>query len=171
LAARALGIADDHISMATAQFRSDARDNPGRANEFSHRGARVFVDFAHNPHSIAAVTSALAKLPASRRFILLSHAGDRSDADIRALTDGAFAFGPDFIVIAENAKYLRGRSMGEVPDLIRSACLEHGFDPDHVILAPSPSQAAGWILDHLHADDLALLLVHDERDKIFALLD
>ncbi|MCB2137668.1 MAG: hypothetical protein KDE08_17260, partial [Rhodobacteraceae bacterium] len=56
LAARALGLPDAPIRAALSRFRSDPTDNPGRANEFSVKGARVFVDFAHNPHSIAAVT-------------------------------------------------------------------------------------------------------------------
>lgn len=170
LAARALGLPDAAIRQALATFRSDARDNPGRANEFAVNGARVFVDFAHNPHSIAAVTSALAALPARRRFVLLSHAGDRSDADIRALTEGAFAFRPDYVVAAENPKYLRGRQPGEVPGLIRDASLALGLDPDHVLMAESPADGARRITDLVGPGDLALLLVHDERAKIFDLL-
>lgn len=170
LAARALGLPDSAIRQVLSTFRSDPRDNPGRANEFAVNGARVFVDFAHNPHSIAAVTSALGALPARRRFILLSHAGDRSDADIHALVDGAFALAPDVVVAAENPKYLRGRAPGEVSGLLRQASLENGLSPDHVLLAESPADGAGKILRMVGPGDLALLLVHDERAKIFDML-
>jgi cyanophycin synthetase len=170
LAARALGVPDNAIHQVLGSFRSDARDNPGRANEFICNGARVFVDFAHNPHSIAAVTSALAALPAKRRFILLSHAGDRSDEDIRGLVQGAFALRPDVAVIAENPKYLRGRVLGELPALMRQSCLALGLPSDCILLADSPGAAAKRILDLLQPGDLALLLVHDDRDKIFAML-
>lgn len=170
LAARALDLPDEAIRRVLGSFRSDAKDNPGRANEFSIRGARLFVDFAHNPHSIAAVTSALAALPAKRRFVLLGHAGDRSDDDIRALTAGAFALRPDVVVAAENPKYLRGRPVGQIPDLIRQTSIELGLAPDQVLMADSPSAGAAAIIDQLRPGDLALLLIHDERQKIFDLI-
>lgn len=170
LAARSLGIPDDAIRAVLSTFRSDARDNPGRANEFSCHGARVFVDFAHNPHSIAAITSALAALPANRRFVLLSHAGDRSDADIRGLVEGAFALAPDYVVAAENPKYLRGRAPGAVSAIIGQASHALGLDRAHVLYADSPADGARKILAMLSPGDLALLLVHDDRDQIFDLL-
>lgn len=171
LAARALGVPDSAIRATLASFRSDPTDNPGRANEFSVKGARVFVDFAHNPHSIAAVTSALAALPAQRRFVLIMHAGDRSDAEIRALATGAFALAPDYVVAAENPKYLRGRQSGEISGLIRQASLDHGLAPERVAVAATPSDGARAVIDRLEPGDLALLLVHDERAAIFAMLE
>lgn len=170
LAARALGLPDAAIRATLAAFRSDAADNPGRANEFSVNGARVFVDFAHNPHSIAAITSALAALPAAKRYVLLSHAGDRSDDDIRGLVTGAFALRPDLVVVAENPKYLRGRALGEVPALMRRRCLDLGMDPAQILRAERPAEAAEMILRHVGPGDLALLLVHDDREQIFAML-
>ncbi|MFZ1661970.1 MAG: Mur ligase family protein [Paracoccaceae bacterium] len=170
LAARTLGIPDAAIREVLASFRSDAKDNPGRANEFAVNGARVFVDFAHNPHSIAAVTSALAAVPAKRRFILLSHAGDRSDDDITGLVKGAFALGPNYVVAAENPKYLRGRALGELPALMRAVSLGQGLPADHILMATSPFDGARQIIERLEPGDLALLLVHDDRQKIFDLL-
>lgn len=170
LAARGLGLPDDAIRSVLRSFRSDPVDNPGRANEFSVNGARVFVDFAHNPHSIAAVTSALAALPARRRFALISHAGDRSDADIRALTQGLFALKPDTVVVAEITAYLRGRQTGEIPALIRQASRECGLPDDHILSATSPLDGARQIIERLEPGDLALLLVHDERAAIFEML-
>jgi UDP-N-acetylmuramyl tripeptide synthase len=170
LAARALGLPDTAIRQVLGSFRSDLTDNPGRANEFAVNGARVFVDFAHNPHSIAAVTSALAAVPARRRFVLLSHAGDRSDEDIRGLVDGAFRLGPDVVVAAENPKYLRGREPGEIPALIRQASRDHGLPPEAILDAASPFDGAKAIVERLEPGDLALLLIHDERDRVFSLL-
>ena len=170
LASRALGIGDDAIARALAEFRSDPVDNPGRCNEFAFNGARVFVDFAHNPHSIAAVTGALGAVAARRRFVLIGHAGDRSDQDIRDLTAGAFAMNPDVVMAVENAAYLRGRPMGEIPRLIEETCLARGMAADQVLFAGSPAEGAAQILQLLEPGDLALLLVHAERDRIFAML-
>lgn len=154
-----------------AGFKPDAKDNPGRCNEFQHNGARVFVDFAHNPHSISAVCDALSSLPAKRRFIMLSHAGDRSDQDIREVTATALKFQPDIVVATELEGYLRGRELGEISALIERTALEHGYDAKQILRATSPSQAASLILEMLEPGDIALLLVLSDRDAVLAMLD
>lgn len=168
--AKALGIKEDAIVAGLKAFESKPEDNPGRCNEFIAKGARVFVDFAHNPHSVEAVSDALAHLPSKRKFLLLGHAGDRSDQDIHNLTIGALAFQPDEIVIVELEEYLRGRDFGEVSNLIEKACLESGIDASTIRKADSPPEGTELIIDRLEEGDLALLLVLDERDKVFALL-
>ncbi|MGB8812314.1 MAG: Mur ligase family protein [Paracoccaceae bacterium] len=166
----ALGIDIPSVTKGLAGFQSDSVDNPGRCNEFAYNGARVFVDFAHNPHSIAAVTSALNALPANRRFVMISHAGDRSDQDIHDLTAGAFALRPDIVIAAELAGYLRGRQPGEIPQLIRETCEALGMPAGDILLAASPSDGAAKIIRMLEPGDLALLLVHSEREQIFKML-
>lgn len=168
---RAMGLGYDAIRAGLSGFRNDPLDNPGRCNEFSVKGARVFVDFAHNPHSISAVTEAMGAIPAKRRFVLLGHAGDRSDQDIRDVTKSAFALDPDYVVAAENPDYLRGRELGEITDLIRGECLAHGLAAERIMKADTPSQGVAMVLDLLRPGDLALLLVLSERDKVFAMLE
>lgn len=168
--ALALDLPRQAVREGLAGFKPDAKDNPGRCNEFSYHGARVFVDFAHNPHSISAVCDALSGLPAKRRFIMLSHAGDRSDQDIQDVTATAMAFHPDIIVAAELEGYLRGRTLGEIPDLIETTASAQGLNPKQVLRASSPSQAAAMILEMLEPGDLALLLVLSERDAVLEML-
>lgn len=169
--ALALDLPVQAVREGLAGFRPDARDNPGRCNEFSYKDARVFVDFAHNPHSITAVCDALSGLPAKRRFIMLSHAGDRSDQDIRDVTATALKFQPDVVVAAELEGYLRGRELGEIPNLIEKTALSHGYKADQIQRAASPAQAAAQILGQLEPGDLALLLVLSERDAVLKMLD
>ena len=166
----AMGIPEEAIRIGLSQFKPDAKDNPGRCNEFSYNGARVFVDFAHNPHSISAVCAALSALPAKRRFILLSHAGDRSDQDIADVTATALSFDPDIVVAAELEGYLRGRELGEIPALIEKTTKEKGLPEDRLWRATSPVHAARMILDELKPGDLALLLVLSERDQVLEML-
>lgn len=166
----ALGISTEAMGRALAAFHSDPKDNPGRLNEFAHNGARLFVDFAHNPHSIAAVTGALAALPAKRRFVMMAHAGDRSDDDIRGLARGACALGPDVVMVTELPGYLRGREPGEIPALLRAECRAQGIAEDHILQAASPADGVAKIMAQVEPGDLALLLVHSERDKVFAML-
>ena len=164
----ALGIDTQSIAKALAGFRTDPKDNPGRMNLFHHNGARLYVDFAHNPHSIAAVTGALAAMEAGRRFVLMAHAGDRSDDDIRGLARGACAMRPDVVVVAELDGYRRGRDVGEVPALLQAECLAQGVAD--VRRVDSPSDGVARIMDMVGPGDLALLLVHSERDRIFQML-
>ncbi|WP_299844574.1 Mur ligase family protein [uncultured Roseovarius sp.] len=166
----AIGIAPNHIAKGLANFQSDPNDNPGRFNEFDVNGARVFVDFAHNPHSIAAVTETVGGIEARRRFVLLSHAGDRSDDDIREVTKSALELNPDFVFAAELEDYLRGRELGDVTRLIVEACEQNGMPADRVIESGSPSEAVAKVIKALQPGDVALLLVLSERDKVFELL-
>lgn len=166
--AHALGITAKAIGQALAGFRPDPKDNPGRMNLFNHNGARLFVDFAHNPHSIAAVTGALSAMPAKRKFVLMAHAGDRSDDDIRGLARGACAMRPDVVVVAELDGYRRGRAVGEVPALLQAECQAQGVAD--ILRVDSPSEGVARIMGLVGPGDLALLLVHSERDRIFQML-
>lgn len=169
-ASRAMGIDYSIIQLGLLGFQSNPSDNPGRCNEFEVNGARVFVDFAHNPHSISAVAKTMAAIPAKRRFVMLSHAGDRSDKDIQDVTVMALSLNPDVVVATELPSYLRGRQLGEIPSLIRQTCLAQGMPADHILTATSPSDAVAQILAKLQPGDLALLLALSERDEIFEML-
>lgn len=165
-----MGIEFDAMARCLSTFRSDPQDNPGRLNEFSHNGARLFVDFAHNPHSIAAVTGTLLALPAKRRIVMLAHAGDRSDEDIRGLARGACVLVPDVVVVTELPGYTRGRAPGEIPAILREECLAQGIPADHILASESPSEGVAKIMAEVRPGDLGLLLVHSERDKVFRML-
>ncbi len=155
---RAMGLDDQAIRAGLSGFQNDPKDNPGRCNEFSVNGARVFVDFAHNPHSISAVADAMSALDAKRRFVMLGHAGDRSDQDIRDVTKSVFALNPDFVVAAENPEYLRGREQGEISDLIQDECRTMGVPTDQIIKADTPSEGVTNILELLIPDALMINL-------------
>ncbi len=166
----ALGIPGEAIRVGLSSFISDPRNNPGRLNEFHYNGARVFVDFAHNPHSIAAVCDALALIPSERRFVLLSQPGDRSNQNIDEAVTAALQFQPDLIVAAEIADYLRGRTLGETPILIETAAISAGIKPERILHASSPSTGAKLILDQVQPGDLVLLLVLSDREGVFEIL-
>jgi UDP-N-acetylmuramyl tripeptide synthase len=167
----AFGLPRESVRQGLAGFRSSPRDNPGRGNEFSVGGARVFVDFAHNPHSIAAVAQTMLALPAERRLLMLGHAGDRSDEDIRALTAGAFRLAPTHVIITEIPDYLRGRESGEISAIIRAECLRLGLREEQLSFSENPLAGARRALELLRPGDLVLLLVHSDRDAIIELLE
>lgn len=167
--AKAMGIDDDAIAAGLCGFNNDAKDNPGRCNKFAVHGARVFVDFAHNPHSITAVTNAMASIPAKRRFVIISHAGDRSDRDILDATKSALTLKPDVLKAAELTQYLRGRELNDTTQLTHQQAKQQGVLAHQLMLADGPAAGDQQILDQLQPDDLALLLVLSEREQVLAM--
>lgn len=167
---KAMGISDKAIVKGLTTFTSTPDDNPGRCNEFMVRGARVFVDFAHNPHSINAIADMLDNLPSRKKYLMIGQAGDRSDQDIRDLTNGALQFNPDVVVTMDMEEYLRGRDWGEAAGIIKEECLKHGIKESNIPHFKAPSVGAKYIIDQLEEGDLALLLALAQRDKIFEML-
>lgn len=160
----------ESVRQGFSSFHSNPADNPGRCNEFLVNDARVFVDFAHNPHSIKAVAATMKNLPARRRFLMLGHAGDRSDEDIRALTEGAFGLSPDHVIIMELPDHLRGRESGEVSAIIRDECLRLGLHEDQLSFCENPLLGAECALELIEPGDLALLLALSHRAEVIDLL-
>jgi UDP-N-acetylmuramyl tripeptide synthase len=131
----------------------------------------VIVDFAHNPHGIAALFDMAAALPARRRLVLLGQAGDRDDASILGLAAKAWEGRPDRILLKEMERYLRGREPGEVVGLL-AAELEHLGAPEGVVgRASSELDAVRQALEWAQPGDLLLLLSHESRDEVLAWME
>ena len=167
---KALGVNDSDIHEALSQFKSDAEDNPGRGNMFEYQGAKIILDFAHNVHSMDAMAKTLANIPAKRKILMLCHAGDRSDAEIHAMTSSSMAMQPDLVWVCELPKYLRGREMGAVSKVINSSILENGLSSDCIYYQDNPFKGAEDIIQQLQQDDLVFMMALSDRDEIAALL-
>jgi len=116
-AAWALGLDWAAIQAGVATFVNDAQTAPGRFNVFSYRGATLIADYGHNPDAIMALVQAVDAMPASRRSVVISGAGDRRDIDIRRQTE---ILGDAFDeVILYQDMCQRGREDGEVLALLR----------------------------------------------------
>ena len=170
-AAAALGLPGDAIASGLRAFRGDATDNPGRANVSTVNGATVVVDYAHNAHGLAALAAFAAHLPATRRLILFSCAGDRPDSDLAALAQTARALAADRTLVADLPGYLRGRAPGEVPDLLVRASIAAGADPASIETFPDPVAAARAALAWAEPGDVLLLILLSHRDEVAALVE
>ena len=167
----AMGFSFDNICQGLCQFQSDASDNPGRLNSFELKnGARVIVDYAHNSHSVQAVTDTVKRLPAKNKWVLCSSAGDRSDTDIRDIAQGVCSMQPDQVVIAEVTAYLRGRNAGEVARIMKQIFLDNGLSDTDIHFSDSPVLGVSFALSQMTDQDLGLFLVLDERDEIIELI-
>jgi cyanophycin synthetase len=116
-AAWGAGVAWDAIRRGLASFVSDADNAPGRFNLLDYRGATVIADYGHNPDAMRALVTAVQAMPAHKRVVVISGAGDRRDEDIRAQT-AILGEAFDEALLFEDACQ-RGRSDGEVIALLR----------------------------------------------------
>jgi cyanophycin synthetase len=168
--AAAAGVPVAAMAEGLRRFRSDPEDNPGRGNLIERDGVRVLVDYAHNPHGLAAVLNVAAALPAVRRLLLLGQAGDRDDEAVRDLARAAWPFRPDRIVIKELPEMLRGRQPGEVPAILEDELLRLGAPPESLSRAESELEGVRQALAWAQPGDLLVLLVHTQREEVLEAL-
>jgi len=165
LAAAALASAALRLPLARLvevlhHFGSDPRDNPGRLERWSFRGAEVLIDYAHNPDGLAALLGVARSLQPQRLALLLGQAGNRDDAAIRELAATAARFAPDRIVLKELPLMLRGRTLGEVPHLLEEALLGAGMPAERIGFLADELSAANLLLDEALPGDVIVLPVH-----------
>ncbi|RZL08853.1 MAG: cyanophycin synthetase, partial [Rubrivivax sp.] len=122
----------------------------------SYRGATVIADYGHNPDAMRALVQAVSAMPAARRSVVISGAGDRRDDDIReqtAILGDAF----DEVVLFQDACQ-RGREDGEVLALLRQGLTQAGR-AQQVDEVRGEFVAIDTALDRLRPGDLSLILV------------
>lgn len=162
-AAWGMGVPWDTIRQGLASFQSDAGSVPGRFNLMAYRGATVIADYGHNPDAMRALVSAVQAMPATRRSVVISGAGDRRDEDIREQTQilGA-AF--DEVILFEDACQ-RGRAEGEVVALLRQG-LEGAVMTRRVDSIVGEFLAIDTALARLQPGELCLVLVDQVQEAL-----
>jgi cyanophycin synthetase len=156
-----LGLDWNVIRIGLASFVSDTQTAPGRFNLFSHRGATLIADYGHNADAIRALVLAIDKMPAKRRSVVISGAGDRRDEDIRQQTKilgDAF----DEVVLYQD-KCQRGRADGEVLGLLRQG-LKNAKRARDVKEIRGEFVAIDAAFANLKAGELCLILI-DQVDE------
>ena len=170
-AAWSLGVSPADMGAALRRFGRENDDNLGRANVFELGGVRVIVDFAHNPHGMAALARMVATLLARRRLVLLGQAGDRSDEAIRELVRAALPLRPDRVVLKDMEHYLRGRTAGEIPAIMADELARNGVPRDAIARPGGELAAVRDALAWAQPGDLLLLTVHQDRPLVLALIE
>ena len=166
--ALALGLSIEAVASGLQALRPE--QNPGRCNLFNIGGARVIVDFAHNPHGLQAFLELGRNLSAERRLLIIGQAGDRSDDDIKSLVEVAARANPDRVLIKRMARYSRGRPDGEVARLIRETFLAAGTAPDKLVDEEDELEAVRDALRWAQPGDLVIALVHEDRNAVLDFL-
>ena len=159
----ALGYAWEVIEKALAGFVSDAATAPGRFNVFDYKGATLIADYGHNPDAIQALVGAIDNMPAIRRSVVISGAGDRRDDDIRQQTEilgDAF----DDVILYQDACQ-RGREDGEVIGLLREG-LSQASRTQRIDAINGEFLAIDTALGRLQPGDLCLILIDQVEDAL-----
>ena len=174
LAAAALGIAAAQIAGVLARFGSTHEDNPGRLQHWSLGGVEVWLDYAHNPDGLRGLLEVTRQGQQHGRLgSMLGQAGNRTDADIRALATITAGFAPTRIVIKETEDLLRGRPPGETVAILREELLAQGIDPYAITVSNDETDATRELLEWAQPGDLLVLPIHGKyaRNEISDWLD
>ena len=163
---KALNLPTDAIRIGLKDFGSNAADNPGRGNIYEIDGIKVLVDFAHNEHSMRAVVKTINQLPAKRKIAVFSHAGDRSDEEIRDLTDAVTELDASLYVVAELERYLRGREIGDVPKIVGDYLRKQSIPSEKIHYAADALAGAKIAMDFAQLGDVVLLFVLADREQV-----
>ena len=176
-AARGLGLSIEEVADGLADFRPTSDLAPGRLNLYRVGSRIVIVDFAHNEAGVAAVldvAEGIAGGAAGRAApvtAIVGTAGDRPDDTLRGIARIA-ASRAQRVAIKETLKYLRGRTREAVVGEMLAGVRAAGRSPADVPVYESETAALrAELADGDGRPRVIVLLCHEERDEVFALLE
>ncbi|WP_426105411.1 cyanophycin synthetase [Massilia sp. TSP1-1-2] len=162
-AAWAVGTAWERICAGLQSFMGESDNAPGRFNVFNYRGATVIADYGHNPDAILALVGAVENMPAKRRSVVISGAGDRRDIDITQQTEILGAAFDDVLLYQDQCQ--RGRADGEVVGLLRRG-LSGARRTTHIDEINGEFLAIDTALARLGEGDLCLILIDQVEEAL-----
>jgi cyanophycin synthetase len=158
-----VGIGWDAIGRGLATFANDSDNAPGRFNVFNYRGATVIADYGHNPDAILALVQAVETMPARRRSVVISGAGDRRDQDISQQTQILGQAFDEVILYQDQCQ--RGREDGEVLALLQAG-LKGASRTSQVDEIRGEFAAIDTAMGRLKEGDLCLILVDQVEEAL-----
>lgn len=162
-AAWLLGLSEPVIRQGLATFDSDVMNVPGRFNRFDYRGATIVADYGHNADAMQALSQAVQGMPARRRTVVISGAGDRRDEDIRLQTEILGQVFDDVILYEDMCQ--RGRQSGEVTALLREG-LRQASRTSRIEEVQGEFKAIDMAMDRISEGDLCLILVDQVEESL-----
>jgi cyanophycin synthetase len=145
----------DIVSGLQSFFQS-ATTTPGRLNFVEFDGFRVLIDYAHNPHGLAAMSQLADAMRRNRLVCVLGLPGDRRDEDIR---QAARIVGQHFDrVIVRDDFDLRGRKPGEVAKIIHEGLVAGGLRESQITDVPVEEEAIAHAVSEAQPGDLVVYI-------------
>ncbi|QXZ09814.1 cyanophycin synthetase [Comamonas sp. Y33R10-2] len=162
-AAWAVGLPWQTIRRGLAGFLNDTGNAPARFNVMDYKGATIIADYGHNPDAMRALVQAVEAMPAKRRSVVISGAGDRRDQDIIEQTQILGKVFDDVILYQDAAQ--RGRKDGEVMALLKQG-LEGATRTTYSTEIHGEFIAIDHALSRLQPGDLSLVLVDQVEEAL-----
>jgi cyanophycin synthetase len=167
-ASLALGFTFDQVAEGLRSF-DPGENNPGRMNIWSVPVASgmisVVIDLAHNEAGLEALLEIMngIRQPHGRLLLGVGTAGDRSDEVFVQLGEIA-ALGADVIEIVHKAKYLRGRSMEKLNELIKEGAAHAGMQIERA----HESELGGLVslIGQARDGDVVAIMTHQDREVL-----
>ena len=169
-AALASGISREMVVEGLRSFRPDAEHNPGRMNIFTvpvtGGYASVVIDLAHNEAGLEALLEIMGGIrrPGARLLLGLGAVGDRTDELIGRLGEVG-AMGADVVAIGHKPRYLRGRTMEELEELLRDGAERVGVS--EVAAYPSEVECLAALVEQADPGDVVGLMCHAQRQDVY----
>jgi cyanophycin synthetase len=179
-AARGLGVTLTQLRDGLTDFEPSSERSPGRLNLFRLGSRIIIVDFAHNEAGVSAVldvAEGIAGGGAGRMApvtAIIGTAGDRPDDTLRGIGKIA-GKRAQRVAIKETLKYLRGRSRESIVGEIMAGIAAAGRRTEDVPVYESETAALRAELayndgDRADSPRVLVLMCHEEREEVFALL-
>jgi cyanophycin synthetase len=167
-ASLALGFSLQQVADGLRSFDPNEY-NPGRMNIWSipipDGAASVVIDLAHNEAGLQALLEIMNGLrpPGGRLLLGVGTAGDRGDEVFVRLGEIA-ALGTDVIEIVHKQRYLRGRSMDQINELIKQGAAHAGME----IQAAHDSELGGLVslVGQARNRDVVAIMTHQDRELL-----
>jgi cyanophycin synthetase len=166
-AAHASDIPLDAIRNGLRSFSTSFFHTPGRLNLLEVAGARVIVDYCHNPGGMEELADFIRRLMPTYTIGMLAMPGDRRDEDIeRFAAIAATVF--DEVIIREDV-HTRGREPGEVAGILKNALKANGVPDERISVVLDELDAASEALGRAEQDHLVVLLA-DRPEEVWEMV-
>lgn len=156
-AAIALGVPPRLVARALASFPAGGEGaNRGRLEVLRGEDLTVLIDYGHNRPAMAALATVVGRLKAKRVVTVLGLPGDRRDQDLVETAAAAAAFSSRVVIREDQDR--RGRSAGEVAELIRRGLVGAGMSADAIEVEFDEGEAVRHAIRDAEAGSLVVAL-------------
>ncbi len=142
------------ISSALESFIPSPAQTPGRLNLFNFKDFDVLLDYAHNPAGLNALKKLTDKMDGNPKVGIIAGIGDRRKEDNEEIGYVASTMFDEIIIRQD--KNLRGRTEGEIIEMLKTGILQH--DPNKKIsLFHTEKEAIRSAIEHASKGSLIVI--------------
>ena len=160
--AHGLGIGFDSISQTVSSFESTRETNPGRMNFVEGLPYQLYITETDGPVSLKELADFVEKTDVpGKKYIVLGAMGNRLDTFILQTAEAVVGFF-DHYICSDWDDDLRGRSPGEVSEMLSRSLIDAGVEQDRITTIPKYEQALERLTAMVSEGDLAIVSLGGE---------